>query len=124
MIIDTYAYYLANEKVQPELGSLIQEQDDQNSSSNSIDSRSSSSSGSSSSGSQSPIEGNAEMTIKPVDDTPGRSEILETLTDDMCLLANPWVKGLDLRTKEWGIMASLPRLVYWLTTANSSVPCG
>ncbi|KAF9776896.1 hypothetical protein IL306_004854 [Fusarium sp. DS 682] len=47
------------------------------------------------------MEGNAEMTVKPRNDTTGRSEILEDLTDDMCLVANPWVKGFDLKTKEW-----------------------
>jgi hypothetical protein len=51
------------------------------------------------------VDGNAEMTIKPKDDTQGRSEDLEPLDDDICLLASPWVKGLDLRTKEWGKLA-------------------
>ncbi|KAL7757054.1 hypothetical protein ACKLNR_014047 [Fusarium oxysporum f. sp. zingiberi] len=104
VIIDAYAYYLANDKVKPELVPLIQDEedaqdqvpDDKTSSSNSSDTRSSLSSIS-----QSVVEGNVEMMIKRIDDTPGRSEILETLTDDMCLLANPWVKGFDLRTKEW-----------------------
>ncbi|KAF4415952.1 hypothetical protein F53441_14581 [Fusarium austroafricanum] len=104
VIVDAYAYYLANDKVKPELAPLIQDEensqdqepDDKASSSNSSDTRSSSSSGF-----QSVVEGNVDMTVKPIYDTPGRSENLETLTDDMCLLANPWVKGLDLRTKEW-----------------------
>ncbi|KAM5353409.1 hypothetical protein ACJ41O_000059 [Fusarium nematophilum] len=46
-------------------------------------------------------EGNAEMTIKPRENSPGRSEELDALTDDQCLVATPWVKGLDLKTKEW-----------------------
>ncbi|KAF4472976.1 Fidgetin 1 [Fusarium albosuccineum] len=46
-------------------------------------------------------EGNAEMTIKPRETSLGRSEELDALTDDQCLVATPWVKGLDLKTKEW-----------------------
>ncbi|KAJ3524060.1 hypothetical protein NM208_g12200 [Fusarium decemcellulare] len=46
-------------------------------------------------------EGNAEMTIKPRENSAGRNEELDALTDDQCLVATPWVKGLDLKTKEW-----------------------
>jgi hypothetical protein len=53
------------------------------------------------------VEGNAEMTVKAPNDTAGRSETLEDLTDDMCLVATPWLKGFDLKTKEWGKLSSL-----------------
>jgi hypothetical protein len=49
-----------------------------------------------------PVEGNAEMTVKTPKDTTGRSENLEPLADDMCLVATPWLKGFDLKTKDWG----------------------
>ena len=38
------------------------------------------------------------VTNEPV----ARKEDLRPLTDEQCLLAIPWVKGLDLKTKEWG----------------------
>ncbi|KAH7178264.1 hypothetical protein DER46DRAFT_621937 [Fusarium sp. MPI-SDFR-AT-0072] len=47
------------------------------------------------------VEGNAKMTVKAPNDIAGRSETLEDLTDDMCLVATPWLKGFDLKTKEW-----------------------
>ncbi|RSL99891.1 hypothetical protein CEP52_009419 [Fusarium oligoseptatum] len=50
---------------------------------------------------EAPVEGNAEMTAKTSDYSLKRPDSLEALTDDQCLLANPWVKGLDLKTKEW-----------------------
>lgn len=31
-----------------------------------------------------------------------RTEDLAPLTDEECLLTTPWLKGLDLKTKEWG----------------------
>nr|RBQ88569.1 hypothetical protein FVER53263_13955 [Fusarium verticillioides] len=48
-----------------------------------------------------PVEGNAEMKVKAPNDTTRRSENLEPLTDDMCLVATPWLKGFDLKTKDW-----------------------
>ncbi|KAF4629183.1 hypothetical protein G7Y89_g8970 [Cudoniella acicularis] len=32
-----------------------------------------------------------------------RTEDLTPLTDEECLLTTPWLKGLDLKTKEWGM---------------------
>ncbi|RGP78409.1 hypothetical protein FLONG3_3545 [Fusarium longipes] len=104
VIIDAYAYYLANDKVKPDLAPLVQEEGDANNdkSDDAASESNSSDTGSSGSWESTPVvDGNAEMTAKPVDDGPGRYEDLEPLTDDMCLLATPWVKGLDLRTKEW-----------------------
>lgn len=36
-----------------------------------------------------------------------RCEVLDSLTDDQCLLATPWLRGLDLKTKEWGTNLTL-----------------
>lgn len=48
------------------------------------------------------------MTAKTTDYSLKRPDNLEELTDDQCLLANPWVKGLDLKTKKWGELLILP----------------
>ncbi|KAF5625587.1 hypothetical protein F52700_8952 [Fusarium sp. NRRL 52700] len=51
------------------------------------------------------ILGNSEddehFALKAPRDTAGRSENLEPLTDDMCLVATPWLKGFDLKAKDW-----------------------
>lgn len=44
----------------------------------------------------------ASMTAFTVDDKIGRREDLEPLSDYQCLLATPWLRGLDLKTKNWG----------------------
>jgi hypothetical protein len=31
-----------------------------------------------------------------------RSEDLTPLTDEQCMIATPWLRGMDLKTKEWG----------------------
>ncbi|KAM0421225.1 hypothetical protein ACHAPT_010945 [Fusarium lateritium] len=48
-----------------------------------------------------PAEGNTEMTATTSNFSLKRPDKLEPLTDDQCLLANPWMKGYDLKTKEW-----------------------
>lgn len=39
--------------------------------------------------------------VKPTGTSLKRVEQLVPLTDEQCLLANPWLKGLDLKTKDW-----------------------
>lgn len=39
---------------------------------------------------------------RPADQTPGRCEVLDALSDEECLLATPWVVGFDLKTQDWG----------------------
>ncbi|KAF4338669.1 Fidgetin 1 [Fusarium beomiforme] len=126
IIIDAHAYYMTNDIVKPELASLVE--DDQIDDAENLDEAKKSAekkstsrhrcsgwevcngceycdpdgTDSSDEDNKTPVmEGNAEMTVKPPKDTAGRSEVLDPLTDDMCLVANPWVKGLDLKTKEW-----------------------
>ncbi|EEU43461.1 uncharacterized protein NECHADRAFT_45060 [Fusarium vanettenii 77-13-4] len=79
VIIDAFAYYLTNDIVKPGLTPL----------------------GPDTSKKDAPAEGNAEMTAKTSDFSLKRPDNLEALSDYQCLLANPWVKGLDLKTKEW-----------------------
>lgn len=42
------------------------------------------------------------MTAVTSKDKHNRKENLEALTDYQCLLATPWLRGLDLKTKDWG----------------------
>jgi hypothetical protein len=32
-----------------------------------------------------------------------RKEDLASLTDEQCMIATPWLRGMDLKTKEWGM---------------------
>jgi hypothetical protein len=38
---------------------------------------------------------------KAVNNSSARNETMEPLTDEHCLLATPWIIGLDLKTKDW-----------------------
>lgn len=44
----------------------------------------------------------ASMTAVTSKDKHRRREDLEPLSDHQCLLATPWLRGLDLKTKDWG----------------------
>ncbi|KAG8159225.1 hypothetical protein KVR01_010886 [Diaporthe batatas] len=106
VIIDAFAYYTSNNIVKPNLRSLEgtvvaevvtdasesdaedndEEQDDFRSTTSSDDSEDSLS----------------ELTaVKPSGGSLKRTEIIEPLTDEQCLLASPWLKGLDLKSKDW-----------------------
>jgi len=39
--------------------------------------------------------------VKPSGGSLKRTETIQPLTDEQCLLASPWLKGLDLKTKDW-----------------------
>jgi hypothetical protein len=32
-----------------------------------------------------------------------RKEDLAALTDEQCMIATPWLRGMDMKTKEWGM---------------------
>ncbi|EMT66629.1 Fidgetin-like protein 1 [Fusarium odoratissimum] len=74
VIVDAHAYYLTNDIVKPDLASLIGDD-------------------------QPKKQDEDEKSDK--NKSKRRSETLEDLTDDMCLVATPWLKGFDLKTKEW-----------------------
>lgn len=38
----------------------------------------------------------------------GVTEDIDKLTDEECVLATPWVKGLELGTNKWGKFHGLP----------------
>ncbi|KAL6904124.1 P-loop containing nucleoside triphosphate hydrolase protein [Trichoderma evansii] len=40
---------------------------------------------------------------KIADTKPERTQVFTPLTDEQCLLTNPWVPGFDLKAKEWGL---------------------
>ncbi|KAF5722927.1 Fidgetin 1 [Fusarium mundagurra] len=123
VIVDAHAYYMTNDIVKPDLAPLVEE--DQVGQKKSDEAKKSDkkkskahqcdwgcdvechvredddSDDSDTPQKNTPVEGNAEMTVKAPNDTTGRSENLEPLTDDMCLVATPWLKGFDLKTKDW-----------------------
>ncbi|KAF7555355.1 hypothetical protein G7Z17_g2224 [Cylindrodendrum hubeiense] len=115
VIIDSYAYYLANNIIKPHLLSLEEEgQIDREGrtsdrdwtpssrkSSASPRSRSVSSVRSSKSYDSYQRYGQYRQVRKSLKEAQSRCEVLDTLTDEQCLLATPWVRGLDLKTKEW-----------------------
>lgn len=91
--------------VKPQLRQLVSPEED--------DAQGDSPSGnSSSSGEESdcdaPVAGGPDMTAaKSLNKAIARYEVLDSLTDDQCLLATPWLRGLDLKTKEWGTNLTL-----------------
>jgi hypothetical protein len=44
-----------------------------------------------------------ELTTTNSDEATFRMEDLTTLTEEQCIIATPWLKGMDLKTKEWGL---------------------
>ncbi|KAF5585407.1 Fidgetin 1 [Fusarium pseudoanthophilum] len=124
VIVDAHAYYMTNDIVKPDLAPLVDE-DQVGQKKRSEEAKKSNkkkpkahecgwgcdgecdgdedddSDDSDTPQEDTPVEGNAEMTVKAPNDAIGRSENLEPLTDDMCLVATPWLKGFDLKTKDW-----------------------
>lgn len=49
--------------------------------------------------------------LDPMVKAGARVEELVELTDEQCLIAMPWLTGMDLKTKQWGNFISLIR---WL----------
>lgn len=44
-----------------------------------------------------------ELTSSVPEDAKSRKEDLGPLTDEQCMIATPWLRGMDLKTKEWGM---------------------
>jgi hypothetical protein len=97
VIVDAYAYYLSHNMVKPQLRELVSQE-------NSSGEISDESSEGTEDDSDDSLAGSLIMTAaKSPDKGITRNEVLDALTDDQCLLATPWLKGLDLKTKEWGM---------------------
>ncbi len=47
------------------------------------------------------VEGNELKVVVTKATDVSRNEQFAPMTDEHCLLAIPWVKGMDLKTKEW-----------------------
>lgn len=109
VIIDAFAYYTSNNIVKPNLRALedievaevvtdSSENDDENDDDDDDDDDDvrSATSSEDSDGSFSEL-----TAVKPSGGSLKRTEVITALTDEQCLLASPWVKGLDLKTKDW-----------------------
>lgn len=72
------------------------------------------------------VENELEMIAKKsLNQAASRNECLESLTDDQCLLATPWLKGFDLKTKDWGtrLLPISPDEAFSADIIYSSIPC-
>lgn len=116
VIVDAYGYYQTNNIVKPQLRQLVSpEEDDAQADSSSENSPSSdeendcdSSLSDEGNDCDSPVVNGPDMTAaKSLNKAITRCEVLDGLTDDQCLLATPWLRGLDLKTKEWGTNLTL-----------------
>ncbi|KAG5771686.1 hypothetical protein H9Q72_001857 [Fusarium xylarioides] len=99
VIVDAHAYYVTNDIVKPDLAHLVG--DDQVGQNKKSDKKASKAH---------KCGWGCAVDIHVCDDdgsddsgTPKDADTpdLESLTDDMCLVATPWLKGFDLNTKEW-----------------------
>lgn len=108
VIIDSFAYYQSNDIVEPQLRPLTggRSGDEKVEHTNQNDAKSWD--GRSETSSECLEDGPEMAATKDPSGDPSRSEDLTPLTDDECLLATPWLRGLDLKTKEWGNYKSYP----------------
>ncbi|KAI0398636.1 P-loop containing nucleoside triphosphate hydrolase protein [Xylaria palmicola] len=101
--IDAYAYYASRNLVKPDLKPLSRPEDIPDTETGN---ETESSDGESDSDSDTPKDSRF-MAIRVEDDTTTkgrpmkRVENLQPLTDDQLLLATPWVRGFDLKSKQW-----------------------
>ena len=98
VIVDAFAYYQSNNIVKPQLRSLST--DDDQGDGEKPEGEEETQDWEDSAG-DTAVDG-SEMTAKSLNKAVARNEDLRSLSDEQCLLATPWLKGLDLKTKEWG----------------------
>lgn len=116
VVIDAYAYYTSSNLVKPKLRPLNTNDDDDAEDDEdaedgtsrvkpprrpSLDETQSTSGSDSGSDSGSIFKGPIK-TLTRTNEVLGRNEELEALTDEQCLMANSWLVGFDLKSKEWG----------------------
>jgi hypothetical protein len=111
VVIDAFAYYRGNDLVKLSLKPLEGTQEESRRgrmAEKSSQSRSSSASRSDSwqDADDGVYEGPEMTAVKSVSTARSRVEFRSHLTDEQCLLATPWLRGLDLQTKEWGTSTS------------------
>lgn len=108
VIIDAFAFYSSNNIVKPDLSPLEsytaqQVRKENNSAVETKEEDSDEDSGSDTDSSDSD-DGPCDLkAVKPSGTGLKRVEYLQPLTDEQCLLANPWLKGLDLKSKDWSM---------------------
>ncbi|KAJ9144054.1 P-loop containing nucleoside triphosphate hydrolase protein [Pleurostoma richardsiae] len=95
VIIDSYAYYHTKNMVKPDLRPLASAREDAAKAPASSDDEEIVDT------SDSDVPDGPEMTARKLNMAMARQEFFEDLTDDECLLATPWVRGLNLKTKQW-----------------------
>ena len=99
VVIDAFAYYRSCNIVKPDLRSLFDGGEKYESLAKAD--RSDEGSSTSSNEAESMADG-PELTAVIMAESVSRCEDFRSLADEHCLLATPWLKGLELKTKEWG----------------------
>ncbi|CZR65814.1 related to TOB3 (member of AAA-ATPase family) [Phialocephala subalpina] len=99
VIVDAFAYYSSHNIPKPSLRSLTDEEE--NSESSGLKNSGSNNDSDSDSDSEVLVEGNELKVVVTKATDVSRNENFAPMTDEHCLLAIPWVKGMDLKTKEW-----------------------
>ncbi|KAG9234050.1 hypothetical protein BJ875DRAFT_484556 [Amylocarpus encephaloides] len=99
VVIDAFAYYRSCNIVKPELKPLCEEVRGQEEKQKDEDREDSDSDDGSS---DSSTAAGPALTTLVTNEPVARKEDLRSLTDEQCLLATPWLIGLDLKSKEWG----------------------
>lgn len=101
VIIDACAFYQCQDIAVPRLGKFSRSSQTSESPDSDSETESVSSSDYSSYESQ-PVDATTLKPKKAMDiNTFEREEDLTPMTDEQCLLANPFVKGMDVKSKEW-----------------------
>lgn len=115
VIVDAFAYYSSNNIVKPDLSPLesdAKEQAKEKAEDATVDTEDSDSDSAddddedeeddiSDTGSSESADDKELKAVKPSGTGLKRVEYLQPLTDEQCLLATPWLKGLDLKSKDW-----------------------
>ncbi|KAK6087597.1 ATPase [Seiridium cupressi] len=93
--IDAYAYYRSCNLVKPILRALYADEDEKDGDEEQCDAE------------ISDTQYETDFTVAPVESASAakgpaeRNEDLRRLTDEHCLLATPWLKGFDMKSKDW-----------------------
>ncbi|OCL09532.1 P-loop containing nucleoside triphosphate hydrolase protein [Glonium stellatum] len=98
VVVDAFAYYRSCNIVKPDLRSLSDSEEKHEDQAEADVTENENAQHSSETDS---ITDGPELTATAMSERVSRCEDLRALTDEQCLLATPWLKGLDLRTKEW-----------------------
>jgi hypothetical protein len=111
VVIDAYAYYRNYNVPKPVLRSLSGDQkmpsDPKGKSADTNCGRDEEHSADTSSDTSSMVDVHEDMVAISMPAKVERVEDLSPMSDEGCLLATPWVIGMDMKTKDWGNASSL-----------------